>query len=51
MMAYVSALRETSVIIAAIIGSIFLGEPFGRMRIGAAALVAIGLFVLNGPAL
>lgn len=51
MMAYVSALRETSVIIAAIIGSIFLGEPFGKMRIGAAALVAIGLFVLNGPEL
>lgn len=51
MMAYVSALRETSVIIAAVIGSLFLGEPFGRLRIASAALVAMGLFVLNGPTL
>lgn len=44
---YVSALRETSVILAALIGSRLLAEPFGRHRIVAASLVAIGVFVLQ----
>lgn len=46
-MAHVSALRETSVIIAALIGTLFLGEPFGRRRVIAAAVVAAGVVVMN----
>ena len=44
---YVSALRETSVIVAAWIGSRVLGEPFGGRRIIAACMVAIGVAVLH----
>jgi drug/metabolite transporter (DMT)-like permease len=49
-MAYVSGLRETSVILATIIGTRLLGEPFGRDRITAACIVAggIGLLKLAG---
>lgn len=46
-MAHVSALRETSVIFGALIGAVFLGEPFGRRRIGAAVLVAAGAALLS----
>lgn len=46
-MAPVAALRETSVIFAAIFGAVFLSEPFGRSRIIAATVVVAGLFVLN----
>lgn len=46
-MAQVSALRETGVIFAAIIGALFLREPFGRRRIAAAAIVAIGIIILQ----
>ena len=46
-MAYVSALRETSVIIAALIGTVFLKEPFGRTRIAAAFLVAAGVVTIH----
>ena len=35
---YVSALRETSVILAVLIGSRLMGEPFGARRLGAAAV-------------
>ncbi len=44
---YVSALRETSVVFAAWIGSRLLGEPFGGRRIIAAGLVALGVAVLH----
>jgi drug/metabolite transporter (DMT)-like permease len=49
-MAYVSGLRETSVILATLIGTRLLGEPFGRERITAACIVAggIGLLKLAG---
>lgn len=49
-MAYVSALRETSVILAAVIGTRLMGEPFGRERVAAACFVAggIGLLKLAG---
>ena len=43
----VSTLRETSVIFAAAIGALALGERFGGRRIAAAALVAVGVIVLN----
>ena len=46
-MAFVSALRETSVVFAVLIGSIFLGEPFGGRRIAAAAVAAGGIAVMN----
>jgi len=46
-LAYVSALRETSVLLAAVIGTLLMGEPFGRRRILAACLVVIGVAVLQ----
>jgi drug/metabolite transporter (DMT)-like permease len=48
-MAYVSALRETGVAFAALIGSLALREPFGARRLLAALLVVIGVFVMNLP--
>lgn len=46
-MALVSSLRETSVIFAALIGTLLLKEPFGRQRIIAACLVALGVIVIR----
>jgi len=46
-MALVSSIRETSVIFAAVIGSMFLKEPFGRQRIIAASFVALGVIVIR----
>ena len=46
-MAAVSALRETSVLFAAIIGVKLLGEPLGARRIVAAALVAAGVVMIE----
>jgi drug/metabolite transporter (DMT)-like permease len=43
----IAALRETSTILAALIGTILLGEPFGARRVAAAAVVAIGIVTLN----
>ncbi|MFT4727434.1 MAG: drug/metabolite transporter (DMT)-like permease [Granulosicoccus sp.] len=46
-MAIVSSLRETSVIFAALIGTLLLGEPFGRQRAIAALLVALGIIIMR----
>ncbi len=46
-MAQVAALRETGVIFAAMIGTLFLHEPFGRRRILAATAVAGGIILLQ----
>jgi drug/metabolite transporter (DMT)-like permease len=46
-MAHVSALRETSVIIAALIGTRLLGEAGGKWRVGAATVVALGVVGLH----
>ena len=46
-MAVVSSLRETSVIFAALIGTLFLGERFGLRRIAAAVLVAAGAIIMQ----
>ncbi len=46
-LAYVASLRETSVILAALIGALALGEPFGRRRVAAAALVAFGIVLMS----
>jgi drug/metabolite transporter (DMT)-like permease len=45
--AKVSALRETSVVFAALMGSRFLGEGFGRRRVVAAAALAGGLVLME----
>jgi len=50
-MAHVAALRETSVLFGALMGTLLLGEPFGRRRIVAAAVIVCGLILMNGPAL
>jgi drug/metabolite transporter (DMT)-like permease len=50
-MASVSALRETSVIMAALIGTRLLREPLGTRRLVAASIVALGVVLLEaGPA-
>ena len=46
-MAPVAALRETSVIFAAVLGWVFLREPYGRLRLVAAAFVAAGAILLR----
>lgn len=45
--AKVSALRETSVVIAAFMGAIWLGEGFGKRRLGAAITLAAALVALQ----
>lgn len=45
--ANVTAIRETSVVFGAIFGAVFLKEAFGRRRIAAASVLAIGLMMLE----
>jgi drug/metabolite transporter (DMT)-like permease len=45
-LATVAALRESSIIVAAVIGSVFFHERFGRVRIMAALCVTAGIAVL-----
>jgi drug/metabolite transporter (DMT)-like permease len=45
----IAALRETSVVIAAGIGTLLLREPFGRWRIVAASFCAVGIIAINLP--
>lgn len=45
--AAVSAARETSVLFAAVIGALFLGERLGAARLIGAALICVGLAVLR----
>jgi drug/metabolite transporter (DMT)-like permease len=45
----VAALRETSVVLAAIFGAVFFGEPFGPKRWLALALILAGIVVLRLP--
>lgn len=46
-MAHVSALRESSVVIAALIGTLVLGEPGAGRRVAAATAVLAGVLVMN----
>jgi drug/metabolite transporter (DMT)-like permease len=46
-LAPIAALRETSVIFGALIGTLIFREPFGRTRITATVLVAAGIILLN----
>ena len=50
-MAHVAALRETSVLFGALMGTLLLGEPFGVRRVVAAAVIVSGLVLMNGPQL
>ncbi len=46
-LALVSSLRETSVLFAALLGWLFLGESFGRRRVVASALLVLGLVLVQ----
>lgn len=46
-MAHVAALREVSVLFAALMGTLLLGERFGGRRVGAALLIVAGLVTMN----
>ena len=48
-MAVVATLRETSVLMAALIGVYFLREPAGKLRVAAALLVASGVIAMSLP--
>jgi drug/metabolite transporter (DMT)-like permease len=50
-MAHVAALRETSVLFGALMGTLLLGEPFGGRRVAAAFVIVVGLVLMNGPQL
>ena len=50
-MAHVAALRETSVLFGALMGTLLLGEPFGVRRVAAAVVIVVGLVLMNGPQL
>ena len=43
----VAALRETSVVFAAVIGMLFMGEAFGRRRVLAAVVITLGIIAMN----
>lgn len=46
-LAPIAALRETSVIFGAVIGTVVFREPFGRWRIAATVVVVLGVLLLN----
>jgi drug/metabolite transporter (DMT)-like permease len=46
-LAEVAAIRETSVVFAALIGLVVLGEDFGRRRVMAAAVIATGIVLIG----
>ena len=46
--AKVAALRESSVIIGAVVATVLFKEPFGRRRVMAAVLVAAGIVLIKG---
>jgi drug/metabolite transporter (DMT)-like permease len=48
-LAVVAALRETSVLVAALIGTLAFSERFGRRRVLAAGCISAGIVLLNLP--
>jgi drug/metabolite transporter (DMT)-like permease len=48
-LAVVAALRETSVLVAALIGTLVFSERFGRRRVLAAGCISAGIVLLNLP--
>ncbi len=49
-LAAVAALRESSVVVAAVIGMLVFKEPMGRVRVAASVAVAVGVALLAIPA-
>ena len=45
--AAIAALRETSIVIGAVLGTVFLGERFGARRAVAAAVVVVGIVLVD----
>lgn len=45
--AMVAALRETSVLFAALLGTLFLGEPFGKQRAAGVFVLVAGIMALR----
>jgi uncharacterized membrane protein len=45
----VSALRETSVVIAALIARVAFGEPLTARRLGACMVIALGAVLIGFP--
>ncbi|WP_129669443.1 EamA family transporter [Phytoactinopolyspora endophytica] len=45
-LAAVAALRESSVVVAALLGAVLFREPMGRIRVGASVAVAVGVVLL-----
>jgi drug/metabolite transporter (DMT)-like permease len=48
-LAAVAALRESSVVVAAVLGVLIFREPLGRVRIAASLAVAAGVVLLALP--
>ncbi len=46
-MAAIASLRESSVLFAAVIGTVLLGEAFGARRVASALLLVVGLFLVQ----
>ena len=46
----VAAVRETSVVFAALIGAVLMGEAFGLRRVLGALAIAAGIALINWPA-
>lgn len=46
-LASVAALRETSIVFGAVIGTLFLKERFGGVRVVSAVVVTAGIVLLN----
>jgi drug/metabolite transporter (DMT)-like permease len=45
----IAALRETSIIIGAVIGAVFFGERFGYKRAIAGVIIVLGIALINLP--
>jgi drug/metabolite transporter (DMT)-like permease len=48
-LAPIAALRETSIVIAALIAAVVFREPFGRIKLVASTAVVVGILLLNLP--
>ena len=48
-LAPIAALRETSIVIAAVIATVVFREPFGRVKLVASTAVVVGILLLNLP--
>jgi drug/metabolite transporter (DMT)-like permease len=46
-LATIAALRETSIVFAALIGAVLFHERFGRLRMAASAVVVTGIAILQ----